>query len=87
MDQLRWLWSALGPAGMSSALLLTATVCGVAMFLQDFVLLRAGKWFAWAAVLSQRGVFGNFWSAAQILLILMVSTFFHKAPEFVYRVF
>jgi hypothetical protein len=37
--------------------------------------------------LSQRGVFGNFWSAAQILLILMVSTFFHKAPEFVYRAF
>ena len=87
MDQLRWLWNALGPAGMSSALLLTATVCGVAIFLQDFVLLRARKWFAWAAVLSQRGVFGNFWSAAQILLILMVSTFFHKAPEFVYRVF
>jgi len=87
MDQLCWLWGTLGPAGVLSALLLTATVCGVAMFLQDFVLLRARKWFAWAAVLSQRGVFGNFWSAAQILLILMVSTFFHKAPEFVYRAF
>lgn len=87
MDQLLRLWATLGPAGMLSALLLTAAACGVAMLLQDFILLRARRWFAWAAILSQRGVFGNFWSAAQILLIMMVSTFFHKAPEFVYRAF
>ena len=87
MDQLRWLWGTLGPVGVSSVLLLTATTCGLAMFLQDFVLVRAKKWFAWAAVLSRPGVFGNFCSAAQILLILIASTFFHKAPEFVYRAF
>lgn len=87
MDQLRRLWGNLGPAGVSSALLLTAMTCGVAMFLQDFVLVQVRKWFAWAAVLSQRGVFGNLWSAVQILLILIISTFFHKTPEFVYRRF
>ena len=87
IDQLGALWGALGPAGAASALLLIATTWCIAMLLQDSVVIRARKWFAWAAVLSQRGVFGNFWSAAQILVILMVSTFFHKAPDFVYRAF
>src|SRR6516162_959443 len=87
MDQLHWLWDALGPVGLSSALLLTATGCGIAMFLNDFLLLQTKKWFAWTAILSQRNVFGNFWCAAEILLIFTVSTFFHKTPEFVYRAF
>jgi D-alanyl-lipoteichoic acid acyltransferase DltB (MBOAT superfamily) len=87
MDQLHRLWDDLGPAGLSSALLLSATACGIAMFLNDFLLLQAKKWFAWTAILSQRNVFGNFWCAAQILVIFAVSTFFHKTPEFVYRAF
>jgi hypothetical protein len=87
MDQLHRLWDALGPAGLWSALLLSATACGIAMFLHDFFLLRAKKWFAWTAIVSQRNVFGNFWCAAQILVIFTVSTFFHKTPEFVYRAF
>ena len=87
MDQLRWLWGALGPAGVVSTVLLLAVVSGIAMFLQDLVLVRSRRWFAWATVLSQRGAPGNFCSAARILLILMVSTFFHKTPEFVYRAF
>jgi alginate O-acetyltransferase complex protein AlgI len=87
MDQLCWLWSALGAVGVSSAALLTAAACGMAMFIQDFAFIRVGRWFAWAIALSRPGAFGNLWSAAQILLILVVSTFFHKAPEFVYRAF
>jgi D-alanyl-lipoteichoic acid acyltransferase DltB (MBOAT superfamily) len=87
MDQLHRLWDALGLAGLSSALLLSATACGIAMFLHDLLLLEAKKWFPWAAILSQRNVFGNFWCAAQILVIFTVSTFLHKTPEFVYRAF
>jgi alginate O-acetyltransferase complex protein AlgI len=87
IDQLGWLWSALGAGGWVSALLLTAAGSGLAMFIQDFVSNRVVRWFTWTTALSRPGVFGNVWSAAQILLALVVSTFFHKAPEFVYRAF
>jgi hypothetical protein len=87
MDQLRWLWRALGPVGWLAALLLLAMACAAAMFLQDLVLGWARRWRSWAVVPSRRGACGNLLSAAQILLILMVSSFFHKAPEFVYRAF
>jgi alginate O-acetyltransferase complex protein AlgI len=87
MDQMRRLLNALGPAGVCGALLLISAVCGLAMFLQDSIRLPAKNWLAWTAALSTRSAVGNFWSAAQILLILMVSTFFNKAPEFVYRAF
>jgi alginate O-acetyltransferase complex protein AlgI len=87
MDQMRRLWDALGPAGVAGALLLTSTVCGFAMFLQDLILLPIKSWFTWPAGSSKRSVLGNFWPAAQVLLILIVSTFFSKAPEFVYRAF
>jgi hypothetical protein len=72
---------------LTEVVVLTAMVCGIAMFVQDTVLLRARKWFGWVFALSQRAVLSNFWSAAQIMVILITSTFFHKTPEFVYRAF
>jgi alginate O-acetyltransferase complex protein AlgI len=87
LDQLGRLWGSLGVVGLTEVVLLTAMVCAIAMFAQDSVLLRARKWFAWVLALSQRAVLSNFWSAAQIMLILITSTFFHKTPEFVYRAF
>jgi D-alanyl-lipoteichoic acid acyltransferase DltB (MBOAT superfamily) len=87
MDQLRRLWGTLGPGGLSSTLLLIAAFSGFAMFLQDFVVRLARKWLARPALLSEYGMLGNFWSAAEILIIVIVSTFFHKTPEFVYRAF
>ncbi len=87
MDQLCWLWGALGPVGWLGAVLSLATACGAAMFLQDLVIGWSERWRPPAVILSRRGACGNLWSAAQILLVLMVSSFFHKAPEFVYRAF
>jgi alginate O-acetyltransferase complex protein AlgI len=87
MDQLRWVWRALGPSGWVGALLFLATGCGTGMYLQDLVRRWSGKWRSSAATLLGRGACGNLWSAAQILLILIVSSFFHRAPEFVYRTF
>lgn len=87
LDQLLRLWGALGAVGLSTTLLLTAAACGIAMFISDLVVGRSRVWFDWAKALSRPGILGNFCAAAQILMILMVSTFFHKAPEFVYRAF
>jgi hypothetical protein len=36
---------------------------------------------------SGRAYFGQLGLAAQVLLILVVASFFHKAPEFVYKAF
>jgi len=87
MDQLRWLGGALGPLGWLGVLLFLGAGCVAAMFLQDLVTSWSEKWRSRAAILWRPGAFGNLWSAAQILLILMVSSFFHRTPEFVYRAF
>lgn len=87
IDQLRRLWSSLGPAGLAGTLLLAAAVCGFFMFLQDSVVRIARKWFSWPVIFAEHLVFGNLWSAVQIVVIVIVSTFFHKTPEFVYRAF
>ena len=87
IDQLRRLWGSLGFAGLAGTALLIAVVCSFVMFLQDIVVRTARTWLAWPAIFAEHPVFGNVWSAAQIVVIVMVSTFFHKTPEFVYRAF
>jgi len=87
MRELGRLWNGLGPHGLLATLLLLALTAAMAMRLQDVVVAWARSWFAWAMVLSRRGLAGSVWSAAQILAILMLSSFFHKTPEFVYRAF
>lgn len=87
IDQLRRLWGSLGFAGLAGTALLIAVVCSFVMFLQDSVVHIARTWLAWPAIFAEHPVFGNVWSAAQIAVIVMVSTFFHKTPEFVYRGF
>jgi hypothetical protein len=56
----------------------------VAYFVWDTLASLPARWLA----RSTGGVIGrNLGLAFQILLIVTVSSFFHKAPEFVYRAF
>jgi hypothetical protein len=87
MAALEHLWAGLGPLGLVAALALIALAAGAAMALQDAVLASGRRWLPRAAALSRASLPANLWAGAQILAILMVASFFHKTPEFVYRAF
>jgi alginate O-acetyltransferase complex protein AlgI len=88
MDQLKLLAGRLGVGGMASALSGTALCAGVVGPMVD----HAGRMLArFAPRLDRPGVFGvvtrNLVLANEVLLILAVGSFFHKAPEFIYKAF
>lgn len=87
LPQLLRLWGSLGPVGLGSAVLLIAAPAGLAMFLQDSSTARLRRWLARERLSPQSRLLGTVWSAAQIWLVVIVSSWFHKAPEFVYRAF
>jgi hypothetical protein len=81
------LWRAIGLSGALGALALLTLGAAVAFFLWDLACHLATSVFGSVRSLTQRGVIGNFWAGGEILVILSVFSFFHKAPEFVYRGF
>lgn len=90
LAQLGGLLRTLGPAGVAASFALIAFAAALLMPVVDFAiatLRRAGAGLALSTA-SPAGFIGrNTALAAQVLLILMASSFFHKAPEFVYRAF
>jgi alginate O-acetyltransferase complex protein AlgI len=87
MLKLLWLTRQLGVFGIIGCYLGLAFVAGMAFALWDTLKsLVAG--LNLGASLAASGMIGrNLTLAFQVLLIVTVSSFFHKAPEFVYRAF
>ena len=88
MDQLWMLAHRLGVNGVAFALFGTALCAAVVGPIVD----HAGRMLArWAPPLDRPGVSGlltrNVVLASEVFLILAVGSFFHKAPEFVYKAF
>jgi alginate O-acetyltransferase complex protein AlgI len=88
MDQLRLLAHRLGVSGLAFALFGTALCAAVVGPMVD----HAGRMLArWAPRLDRSGASGlltrNVVLASEVFLIFAVGSFFHKAPEFVYKAF
>jgi alginate O-acetyltransferase complex protein AlgI len=88
MDQLLLIARRLGAGGLACALFGTALCAAVAGPVVD----HAGRMVAsWVPRLDRPGVSGlitrNVVLAGEVLLIFAVGSFFHKAPEFVYKAF
>jgi alginate O-acetyltransferase complex protein AlgI len=88
MDQLGLLARRLGVDGLAFALFGTALCAAVVGPAVD----QAGRMLAgWAPRLDRPGVSGlitrNVVLASEVFLIFAVGSFFHKAPEFVYKAF
>ncbi|WP_310491733.1 MBOAT family O-acyltransferase [Dechloromonas sp.] len=90
LAQLGGLLRALGAAGIAASFVVIALAGALVLPALDYVtatLRRAGVGLALKAASPAGFVSRNVALAAQVLLILMASSFFHKAPEFVYRAF
>lgn len=87
LSQAEALWKAIGLSGAIGAFALLTLGSATAFFLWDRARYLATSVFGSARALTQRGIIGNFWAGGEILAILSVFSFFHKAPEFVYRGF
>jgi D-alanyl-lipoteichoic acid acyltransferase DltB (MBOAT superfamily) len=75
------------PAGVLVGLVLLTIGCAFAFFLWDSASRAIAGIFDIARSRMQRGIIGNFWAAVDLLAVLVVFSFFHKPPEFVYRGF
>lgn len=87
MRELSWLAGRLGIVGIAACYLGLAVAAAAAFFAWDALMLPLGPI---ARVMTQRSggvIVRNLSLASQILLIVTVASFFHKAPEFVYRAF
>lgn len=90
LAQLGGLLRTLGAAGVGASFALIALGSALLMPALDFAastLRRAGAGLTLPAASPVGFVGRNAGLAAQVLLVLMASSFFHKAPEFVYRAF
>jgi D-alanyl-lipoteichoic acid acyltransferase DltB (MBOAT superfamily) len=87
MPQLLWLTRRLGVVGVFACYAGLAVAAGLAFAVWDTLMSQVAPWrLRWAS--ASGGVIArNFVLAFQILLIVTVASFFHKAPEFVYRAF
>jgi len=86
MDQLRALTGRLGVSGMTVTLVGVALIAGAGMVCWDATV-AAFRPLTDRASDVRNMVAKNLWLASQVLLILTVTSFFHKAPDFVYRAF
>ena len=85
--KLLWLTRQLGVFGVIGCYFGLATVAGMVFALWDTLTSLLAR-LDLGARLAASGMIGrNLTLAFQILLIVTVSSFFHKAPEFVYRAF
>lgn len=87
MAQLSGLAGRLGVFGVASCYLLLAVAAGLGFFAWDSLLSQLTSLRLGVSQRSGGVVVRNLSLAGQILLIVTVASFFHKAPEFVYRAF
>ncbi|HEU0216390.1 MAG TPA: MBOAT family O-acyltransferase [Stellaceae bacterium] len=87
LTEAQTLWQTVGPTGLLAGLVLLTIACAVGFFLWDFTSRAVAGMFDITRSRMQRGVVGHFWAAADLLVVLVVFSFFHKPPEFVYRGF
>lgn len=87
MPQLLALLQRLGVVGGLASYLGLAVLAGAAFYVCDMLLARLAPLRVQAAQVSSGVLVRNLVLALQILLIATVASFFHKAPEFVYRAF
>ena len=87
MAQLRALTRELGAIGVLACYLGLSIASGIAFIAWDTLTMRAASLRLKAGRVSGGVVVRNLTLAFQILLIVTVASFFHKAPEFVYRAF
>jgi D-alanyl-lipoteichoic acid acyltransferase DltB (MBOAT superfamily) len=86
MDQLSDLTAQLGIGGMVGSLIGVTLVAGAGMVCWDAAAAASRPLIDRASGV-QNALAKNLWLASQVLLILTVTSFFHKAPDFVYRAF
>ena len=87
MPQLLSLTHRLGVAGVLACYLGLAVATGLAFFVWDALTGLVASWRAKASAAAGGVIARNLVLAFQVLLIVTVASFFHKAPEFVYRAF
>ena len=90
LAQLTWLLGTLGAFGIAGSFALIALGSALAMLAWDVartVLRDLGATLIHPTGGASGFVVRNLFLAAQVLFILMAASFFHKAPEFVYRAF
>jgi D-alanyl-lipoteichoic acid acyltransferase DltB (MBOAT superfamily) len=86
MAQLEGLVARLGIIGLSAATLGLMIAAAAGAVLYDFGAALCGR-LAGQAMRFENVVTRNLWLASMIVLIAAVSSFYHKAPDFVYRAF
>lgn len=85
--QLAALMELLGVAGTLLTFFILAAAGGVVLPLTDYLSRRCAPALSRLAAHVQGGVARNLMLGARVVLIAGVTSFFHKAPEFVYRTF
>jgi hypothetical protein len=85
--QLAALTELLGVTGLLLTFCLLAAAGGVVLPLTDFLSRRCAPALSRLGAGVRSGVAGNLMLGARVVLIAGVMSFFHKAPEFVYRAF
>jgi D-alanyl-lipoteichoic acid acyltransferase DltB (MBOAT superfamily) len=87
MAELTGLMRSLGAAGGVLAYAAVTVASSLVMLLWDLVANVLARGSERAGQLAQNWFARNAWLAARLLLIVVVSSFFHKSPEFVYKAF
>ena len=87
MQQLLWLVQRLGIVGLVSGYLVLSMLISAVFFVWDNLLALIADANAVVTKASSGVVARNLVLGLQILLIISIASFFHKAPEFVYRAF
>jgi D-alanyl-lipoteichoic acid acyltransferase DltB (MBOAT superfamily) len=86
LAQLEGLVARLGVIGLAAAILGLTVAAAIGAVAWDIGASLCGK-LAGQAMRFENVVTRNLWLASLIVLIAMVSSFYHKAPDFVYRAF
>jgi D-alanyl-lipoteichoic acid acyltransferase DltB (MBOAT superfamily) len=87
LTQLRFVGSHLGALGIAACYLGLSVAGGAAFFIWDMLAQRLSTLRVAAADAFSGVVARNLGLGVQVLIIATVASFFHKAPEFVYRAF
>ncbi len=87
MPQMLWMTGRLGASGVVACYLGLAVTAGVAFLAWDTLISQAAPLRIKVNSVSGGVIARNLTLAFQILLTVTVASFFHKAPEFVYRAF
>ncbi len=87
LPELTALSRALGASGWAASYLLLSVGGAVGFYARDALVARLGRAGHWLGRARERAVLRDLSRAALVLLVLIVGSFFHQAPAFVYRAF